>query len=72
MASNSPTPSQPHIDGARPPVASYPVAEILDLQGDGALINEQQLRRQPDWTFNDVDSGKSPADRIDERASGAD
>ena len=61
-----------HADGARPPVESYPVAEILDLEGDGVLINEQQLRRQPDWTFNDVDSGKSPADRIDERASGAD
>lgn len=60
-----------HEDAAADPADSYPVAEIADLRGDGVRINEQQLRRQPDWTFNDVDSGKSPADRIDERASGA-
>ena len=60
-----------HADASREPVESYPIAEILDLQGNGVLINERQLRRQPDWTYNDVDSGASPADRIDERASGA-
>ena len=61
-----------HADGTSAAVDSYPIAEILDVQGDGVLINEQQLRKQPDWTYDDVDSGASPADRIDERASGAD
>lgn len=60
-----------HADATTEAAESYPIAEILDLQGDAVLIDEQQLRKQPDWTYDDVDSGTSPADRIDERASGA-
>ena len=60
-----------HLDRALPPVDPYPVAETEDLRGEAVTINERQLRKQPDWTYNDVDSGASPADRIDERASGA-
>lgn len=61
-----------HADGTTPPVESTPIAEILDLQGEAVLIDERQLRKQPDWTYNEIDSGASPADRIDtERADGA-
>lgn len=60
-----------HADRVIDGVDSYPVAEAVDLQGQAVVINERQLRKQPDWTYNDVDSGASPADRIDERASGA-
>jgi NADH-quinone oxidoreductase subunit F len=60
-----------HADGTIPPVDEYPIAEILDLQGQAVLIDERQLRKQPDWTYNEVDSGASPSDLIDERADGA-
>jgi NADH-quinone oxidoreductase subunit F len=62
-----------HADGTVDPADEFPIAEILDLQGEAVLIDEHQLRKQPDWTYNDVDSGASPSDRIDElaRADGA-
>ena len=64
-------PLRAHADATVDGVDAYPVAEIVDLQGQAVVINERQLRKQPDWTYDDVDSGASPADRIDERASGA-
>ena len=60
-----------HADATTGPVESVPVAEMLDLQGEAVVIDDRQLRKQPDWTYNEIDSGASPADRIDERASGA-
>jgi NADH:ubiquinone oxidoreductase subunit F (NADH-binding) len=60
-----------HADASADAADPYPVAEIIDLQGEAVTINERQLRKQPDWTYDEVDSGASPADRIDERASGA-
>jgi len=60
-----------HADGTTVPADGFPIAEILDLQGEAVLIDERQLRKQPDWTYGEVDSGKSPSDRIDERADGA-
>ncbi|MEY2421604.1 MAG: NADH-quinone oxidoreductase subunit [Acidimicrobiaceae bacterium] len=60
-----------HADGTTEPVDGFPIAEILDLQGEAVLIDERQLRKQPDWTYNEVDSGKSPSDLIDVRADGA-
>jgi NADH-quinone oxidoreductase subunit F len=58
-----------HEDRARPASDEVPIAAIRNLQGDAVLIDEQQLRKQPDWTYDDVDSGASPSDRIDERAT---
>jgi NADH:ubiquinone oxidoreductase subunit F (NADH-binding) len=60
-----------HADGTTAPVDGFPIAEILDLQGEAVLINERQLQKQPDWTYDDADSGASPDDRLDERADGA-
>jgi len=60
-----------HLDRSIDVVDPYLVAEVDDLSGERVVINERQLRKQPDWTYNDTDSGASPADRIDERASGA-
>ncbi len=56
-----------HADEVADAAPSYPIAEILDLDGERIRIDERQLRKQPDWTYNDTDSGRSPADRIDER-----
>jgi NADH:ubiquinone oxidoreductase subunit F (NADH-binding) len=52
-----------HADGTAPNTEPYPIAEILDLQGDALLIDEQQLRKQPDWSYDEIDSGEAPADR---------
>jgi NADH-quinone oxidoreductase subunit F len=60
-----------HADGTAAPADAFPIAEILDLQGEAVFIDERQLQKQPDWTYDDVDSGKAPSDRIDERADGA-
>ncbi len=56
-----------HADGLADPAGAFPVAEILDIPGQRVQIDERQLRKQPDWTYNATDSGESPADRIDER-----
>lgn len=47
------------------------IAPILDLDGDTAVLDETQRDKQPDWTFNETDSGRAPADRIDQRSVGA-
>ena len=60
-----------HLDRSLTPVEPYAVAEAEDLRGERVVINERQLRKQPDWTYDQIDSGASPADRIDERAGGA-
>jgi NADH:ubiquinone oxidoreductase subunit F (NADH-binding) len=57
-----------HVARRRPGCDPVPIAPIAGID-DGALtIDGSQLDKQPDWTFDAVDSGKSPADRIDERA----
>jgi NADH:ubiquinone oxidoreductase subunit F (NADH-binding) len=54
----------------RPTTARYLVAELVDIDADGnAIYDESFLGKQPDWTFDEVDSGRSPADRLaDHRA----
>ncbi|MEY2460416.1 MAG: NADH-quinone oxidoreductase subunit, partial [Acidimicrobiaceae bacterium] len=60
-----------HADGTVEPADGVPITEIQDLQGEAVLINGRQLQKQPDWTYNEVDSGASPADLNNERADGA-
>jgi NADH:ubiquinone oxidoreductase subunit F (NADH-binding) len=54
-------------DGHEP----YPFVELLDLieDADGtvrAVYDEDHRRKQPDWTFDEEDSGRAPADRLDQ------
>jgi NADH-quinone oxidoreductase subunit F len=47
------------------------VAELVDLvEGPGGVIearyDDAHLAKQPDWTFDAEDSGRSPADRLDQ------
>ena len=42
------------------------IAAIVDIDGDVAVIDEHQRDKQPDWTFDAVDSGQAPADRYNE------
>lgn len=55
-----------HVDGAIPAVEPVLIAAIVDIDGDVAVIDEHQRDKQPDWTFDAVDSGQAPADRYGE------
>jgi NADH:ubiquinone oxidoreductase subunit F (NADH-binding) len=57
-----------HLDGRRRAATPYLVAPIIDIQGERAVLDAHHASKQPDWTFDATNSGKSPADRIDERA----
>jgi NADH:ubiquinone oxidoreductase subunit F (NADH-binding) len=59
-----------HARGEGAPVEVRPIAPMSELDGTTAVIDLRELDKQPDWTYDDVDSGKSPADRIDQRAAG--
>ncbi|HEY8215689.1 MAG TPA: NADH-ubiquinone oxidoreductase-F iron-sulfur binding region domain-containing protein [Acidimicrobiia bacterium] len=48
-----------------------PILPIADLVGDEAVLDERQAAKQPDWTYDAVDSGRSPADRLDEHRTEA-
>ena len=54
-------------DGA---TASGPelVAPIVDIVDGRAILDEHQADKQPDWTYDAVDSGQWPAARIDTRS----
>jgi NADH:ubiquinone oxidoreductase subunit F (NADH-binding) len=55
-----------HLSGDATPVAPALVAELVDIEGDTAVWDEHHREKQPDWTYGDHDSGKAPADRLDE------
>lgn len=65
---NFPGALRAHLDGHRRPGERYLVAPILDIRDGQALLDTRYANKQPDWTFDATYSGKSPADRIDERA----
>lgn len=52
-----------HAAPGAPPSHMELVAPITDIEGDVATLDERHLRKQPDWTYDEVDSGQSPADR---------
>lgn len=55
------------LDGDHP-VRSYPVAELVDIEGGVFVLDEGQLTKQPDWTHAAQDSGRSPAEWLDQRS----
>jgi len=55
-----------HVEGSASPVEPALITELADLEGDEAVFNERHLSKQPDWTYNAEDSGKWPAERLDE------
>jgi NADH:ubiquinone oxidoreductase subunit F (NADH-binding) len=55
-----------HVDGLAPGTEPLVVAPITDLRDGAATIDAREARKQPDWTFDHEDSGKWPADRLDE------
>ena len=57
---------QAHVNGRAGPVEPALITELVDLEGDEAVFNERHLQKQPDWTYHAEDSGKWPAERLDE------
>jgi len=56
-----------HVERKVPQATPYLVAELVDIDGDGAArVDEHHADKQPDWTYDPVDSGKSPAARLGE------
>ena len=40
------------------------IAPLTVLRGEAAEIDEAQAAKQPDWTYDEVDSGAAPAERL--------
>jgi NADH:ubiquinone oxidoreductase subunit F (NADH-binding) len=55
-----------HVAGSAPPVEPALITELVAIDGDEAVFNARHLQKQPDWTYNAEDSGKWPAERLDE------
>jgi len=61
---------QAHLDGTSPPREPMVVAELLDIDDEGAAVDVRHVEKQPDWTYDDEDSGMAPVDRLtDHRAT---
>jgi NADH-quinone oxidoreductase subunit F len=45
------------------------IAPIVDIEDGRAVLDERQRLKQPDWSFDDVDSGKWPATRLERRTT---
>lgn len=52
------------------PVAVHLIAALTDIGEHGAIVDASFADKQPDWTFDEEDSGKTPVERFtDHRAT---
>jgi NADH-quinone oxidoreductase subunit F len=59
---------QDHFEDAAVPDDPILIAPLVDITDDGrAVLDERHRAKQPDWTFGEIYSGQSPADRLDQR-----
>jgi NADH:ubiquinone oxidoreductase subunit F (NADH-binding) len=56
-----------HLEDHAAPDDPVLIASLVDIDGGRAVLDEDHRRKQPDWTFDETDSGQSPADRLDQR-----
>ena len=52
-----------HVAGSARPAPVEPILAIVDIDGDRVVLDERHLDKKPDWTYDEADSGQSPADR---------
>ena len=64
-----PTALQAHVTGGAEAVEPVLVAEMVDIEGNRAIVDERFREKQPDWTYDEEYSGQSPADRFGEHRS---
>jgi NADH-quinone oxidoreductase subunit F len=55
-----------HLDGRTRSTQTRLVAELIDIADGVARSDERHREKQPDWTYDPVDSGQSPAARLGE------
>jgi NADH-quinone oxidoreductase subunit F len=53
-----------HLRGSAPVVEPTVIAELRRIDDGTAEIDLRHRDKQPDWTYDDVDSGQAPADRL--------
>ena len=54
-----------HADGGAPPADPELIAPIVDIERGRAVLDERHFDKQPDWTYEPVYSGQSPADQVE-------
>jgi NADH:ubiquinone oxidoreductase subunit F (NADH-binding) len=53
-------------------ISPFLVTELLDIRPDGSPVyDEHHAAKQPDWTYDEVDSGQAPADRLRRAPTGS-
>jgi NADH:ubiquinone oxidoreductase subunit F (NADH-binding) len=52
-----------HRDAATALPATVEIAPVVDIVDGRAVLDRSQASKQPDWTYDDHDSGEWPADR---------
>ncbi len=61
----SPDDLRRHLDPSQPTVEAEPIVPIKDLDAGGRFVLDlDQLAKQPDWSSDEVDSGKAPVERL--------
>ncbi len=58
-----------HLSGAATGVAPALIAELVDITDDRATWDERHREKQPDWSYDEQDSGKAPAERFGDHRS---
>ena len=59
-----------HVTGAAPPSDPLLVAELTDISGGSAQLDERHATKQPDWTYEPTWRGETPVERFtDHRAA---
>jgi NADH:ubiquinone oxidoreductase subunit F (NADH-binding) len=53
-----------HASGRARAAMPYLIAELLDIEGTTAVVDERYRRKQPDWSYDHEWSGKTPADLV--------
>ena len=52
-----------HLSGDRAAAAPALIAELLDIRGESAYLDERHLQKQPDWSYSKNDSGTVPVEK---------
>ncbi len=53
-----------HLDGTAPARDPLMIAELTELTDGDAVVDSHRQDKQPDWTYDEADSGMAPADRL--------
>lgn len=51
-----------HVTGEVPGVEPELIAELIDIRNGKALVDERHAAKQPDWSYNNRDSGTVPVE----------